>query len=43
MIMLKDIPGGRLVAQSLAEAVEALSLLMPARPTKKLGLILKAS
>jgi hypothetical protein len=35
MIMLKDIPGGKLVAQSPAEAVEALSLLYACSPDEK--------
>jgi hypothetical protein len=35
MIMLKDVPGGMSVAESLAQAVEALSLLYACSPDDK--------
>jgi hypothetical protein len=35
MIMLKDVPGGVLVAKSLEQAVEALSLLYACSPDDK--------
>jgi hypothetical protein len=35
MIMLKDVPGGMLVAESLAQAVEALSFLYACSPDEK--------
>jgi hypothetical protein len=35
MIMLKDVPGGMLVAASLAQAVEALSFLYACSPDEK--------